>query len=148
MPMASARRSPASGWRGATAPQPSRPPSPWGTSTESSADVRARVTDARARQARRYRDRSWSLNSSVPGVVLDECWPLEPEAQQAIDQALSDGRLTRRGLTRVQRLAWTVADCAGAARPGPDEARVALALRSNDPARSLPARVCAEVAAS
>lgn len=108
---------------------------------ESSADVRARVADARARQAHRYRDRPWSLNASVPGVVLDEHWPLEPDAQHAIDQALAEGRLTRRGLTRVQRLAWTVADCAGAARPGLDAAHVALALRSSDPARSLPARV-------
>ena len=128
-------------------PQARRPPSRWGSPMESSADVRARVADARDRQARRFRDRPWSLNSSVPGVVLDECWPLDPDAQHEIDQELSDGRLTRRGLTRVQRLAWTVADCAGASRPGLDAARVALALRSNDPARSLPARVVA-VAAS
>ena len=121
-------------------PQARRTPGAWGSPVESSEDVRARVADARARQARRYRDRPWSLNSSVPGVVLDECWPLEPDAQHAIDQELADGRLTRRGLTRVQRLAWTVADCAGVARPGLDAARVALALRSSDPARSLPAR--------
>ena len=50
------------------------------------------------------------------------------------------GTLTRRGLTRVQRLAWTVADCAGVERPGPREADIALALRSVDATRSLPAR--------
>ncbi len=127
-------------------PQARRTPSAWGSPAESSDDVRARVADARARQARRFRDRPWSLNSSVPGVVLDECWPLDPDAQHEIDQELADGRLTRRGLTRVQRLAWTVADCAGASRPGLDAARVALALRSSDPARSLPARVVAAAA--
>lgn len=128
-------------------PQARRAASAWSPPVESSEDVRARVAEARARQARRYRDRAWSLNSSVPGAALDACWPLEPEAQHAIDQELSDGHLTRRGLTRVQRLAWTVADCAGLARPGIDQARVALTLRSSDPARTLPARVVA-VAAS
>jgi magnesium chelatase family protein len=72
--------------------------------------------------------------------VLTEHWPLEPEGQRLIDQELSEGRLTRRGLTRVQRLAWSVADCAGVGRPGQREAEIALALRSVDPARSRPAR--------
>ena len=49
-----------------------------------------------------------------------------PTAQRLVDNELSDGRLTRRGLTRVQRLAWTVADCAGVPRPGEREAEIAL----------------------
>lgn len=106
---------------------------------ESSADVRARVIQARARQAHRYRHCTWLLNASCPGPVLAEHWPLEREGQQLIDTELAGGRITRRGLTRVQRLAWTVADCAGVERPGEREARVALALRSDDPSRSLPA---------
>ena len=108
---------------------------------ESSADVRARVTDARKRQARRYRDRPWQLNASVPGSALAQEWPLGPEGQRKIDAELASGRLSRRGLTRVQRLAWTVADCAGVPRPGAPEAEVALVLRSSDPARTLPAWV-------
>jgi magnesium chelatase family protein len=114
---------------------------------ESSADVRARVEESRLRQARRYRDCPWQLNASVPGAVLDERWPLEREAQHLVDVELSAGRLSRRGLTRVQRLAWTVADCAGVARPGADEAQVALTLRSTDATRSLRAPT-AVVAAS
>ena len=108
---------------------------------ESSADVRARVTEARERQARRFRHCTWLLNSSCPGPVLAEHWPLEPDGQHLVDTELSAGKLTRRGLTRVQRLAWTVADCAGVDRPGRREAEIALALRSDDSARSLPARV-------
>lgn len=128
-------------------PQARMPQVAYAPPRESSADVRARVTEARERQARRYRDCDWMLNAAVPGPVIDERWPLTPEAQGLVDRELADGRLTRRGLTRVQRLAWTVADCAGVSRPGKDEAAVALALRSNDPARSLPADVVA-VAAS
>ncbi|RYB95413.1 ATP-binding protein [Nocardioides oleivorans] len=108
---------------------------------ETSADVRARVADARQRQARRYRHCTWLLNASCPGQVLAEHWPLEPEGQHLIDDELSAGRLTRRGLTRVQRLAWTVADCSGVDRPGQREADIALTLRSDDSARSLPASI-------
>lgn len=114
---------------------------PWREPPESSADVRARVLEARHRQAHRYRDCSWQLNASCPGAVLAERWPLEPEGQHLIDRELATGTLTRRGLTRVQRLAWTVADCAGVSRPGSREAEIALALRSDDAARSLPAGV-------
>ena len=112
-----------------------------GEPPESSAEVRARVVEARLRQARRYRDCAWLLNASCPGPVLVERWPLEPDGQALIDKELSDGKLTRRGLTRVQRLAWTVADCSGVPRPGEREAEIALALRSDDSARSLPASV-------
>ncbi len=124
-------------------PQARRGTGSWGRRPESSADVRARVTEARARQDRRFRDCPWLLNSSCPGAALAEHWPLDPEGQRLVDAELGGGTLTRRGLTRVQRLAWTVADCAGVARPGHDEAMIALTLRSNDAARSLPARAAA-----
>jgi magnesium chelatase family protein len=122
-------------------PQRGRTGSSFRPEPESSADVRARVVEATERQARRYRDCSWLLNASCPGPVLVERWPLEPPGQRRVDQELSEGRLTRRGLTRVQRLAWTVADCSGVTRPGEREAEIALALRSDDSARSLPASV-------
>ncbi len=118
----------------------------FGPPPESSADVRARVEDARTRQARRYRDCPWQLNASVPGPVLAERWPLEPAAQLAVDSELAEGRLSRRGLTRVQRLAWTVADLSGVARPGAREADLALTLRCSDATRSLPADALAVVA--
>jgi magnesium chelatase family protein len=121
-------------------PQGRRHRSSFGPEPESSADVRARVAEARQRQARRFRDCAWLLNASCPGAMLAEHWPLDPDGQHLIDAELSAGTLTRRGLTRVQRLAWTVADCAGVERPGHREADIALALRSVDATRSLPAR--------
>ncbi|MCF6377170.1 YifB family Mg chelatase-like AAA ATPase [Nocardioides KLBMP 9356] len=122
-------------------PQHRRRSGSWGEPPESSADVRARVTEARLRQAHRFRDCTWELNSSCPGPALAERWPLERDAQRLVDQELAAGTLTRRGLTRVQRLAWTVADCAGVDRPGEPEARIALALRSDDASRALPAHL-------
>jgi magnesium chelatase family protein len=122
-------------------PQTRRAERSWAPAAESSADVRARVTEARQRQAHRYRECSWLLNASCPGPVLADRWPLEPEGQRLVDRELSDGTLTRRGMTRVQRLAWTVADCSGVERPGEREADIALALRSDNSSRSLPASV-------
>ena len=100
---------------------------------ESSATVRARVTMARERQARRYAGTAWRLNSAVPGPVLRERWPLPPEAEEHVDDRMYAGALTRRGATRVHRLAWTVADLRGADAPGLSEVDTALRLRSGEP---------------
>lgn len=100
---------------------------------EPSAQVRSRVTEARARQAERYAGESWRLNGHAPGPVLRERWPLTKAGQQAIDDRLYDGGLSRRGATRVHRLAWTVADLRHLDRPGLDEVDTALRLRTGEP---------------
>ncbi len=100
---------------------------------ESTARVRARVEVARARQADRYADQAWRLNGHAPGPALARDWPMTPEATRLVDDALWSGRLTRRGVTRVHRLAWTVADLAEVDRPGVAEAEVALRLRAGQP---------------
>ncbi|QBR94087.1 YifB family Mg chelatase-like AAA ATPase [Nocardioides euryhalodurans] len=102
-------------------------------SPEPSAVVRARVAAARARQEVRYAGRSWRLNGQAPGPVLAQEWPLSSEAQAVIDDRMYAGRLSRRGATRVHRLAWTVADLRGAAAPTAADADTALRLREGDP---------------
>ncbi|MFP5354697.1 MAG: ATP-binding protein, partial [Gemmatimonadota bacterium] len=62
---------------------------------------------------RRCEGSLWRLNSEVPGAVLRERWPLQPEGALLLDDQVFAGRLTRRGATRVHRLAWTVADLRG-----------------------------------
>jgi magnesium chelatase family protein len=100
---------------------------------ESSAQVRARVVAARARQAERYAAESWRLNGHAPGPVLRERWPLTKAGQQAVDNQLYAGGLSRRGATRVHRLAWTVADLRRVDHPGLDEVDTALRLRTGEP---------------
>lgn len=100
---------------------------------ESSSTVRARVCEARERQTRRYVGSGWRLNSGVPGPVLRERWPLTDEAQAAVDDRLYAGTLTRRGATRVHRLARTIADLRGVDRPGVAEVDTALRLRTGEP---------------
>jgi len=107
---------------------------------ESSAEIRARVAGARARQAERYDGRPWRLNGQVPGTALRDLWPLTDEAVAMLDREVLSGKLTRRGATRVQRVAWSVADLRGVDRPGTAELGVALQLRSGEPLDELALR--------
>ena len=115
------------------------PPTPTATRDplavrESTADVRARVEAARARQGERYAGEPWRLNAHAPGPALRRALaPAPPTPPALVDDRLWNGRLTRRGVTRVHRLAWTVADLAGVERPGVAEADVALRLRAGTP---------------
>jgi magnesium chelatase family protein len=103
------------------------------TVPESSAAIRERVAAARMRQSERYAGESWGLNGHAPGPVLRERWPLPEPAQRLIDDEVYSGRLSRRGGTRVHRLAWTVADLRRLEGPGVEEVAVALRLRTGDP---------------
>ncbi len=100
---------------------------------EPTAPVRARVAEARQRQHSRYAGSGWRLNADVPGPRLREAWPLAEAAAALLDERVYDGVLTRRGATRVHRLAWTVADLWGQPRPGLEELDVALRLRTGEP---------------
>ena len=100
---------------------------------ESSAEVRARVTAARARQAERYAGLGWRLNAQVPGHLLREEWPLPRAARTRLDEEVYSGRLSRRGAVRVHRLAWTLADLCGTDAPVDEHLVAALALRTGQP---------------
>ena len=100
---------------------------------ESSADVRARVEAARRRQDERYAGLGWRLNGHAPGPALRDRWPLQRAAMGGLEEAVHAGKLTRRGATRVHRVAWTVADLRRVDRPGTFELDVALRLRRSEP---------------
>jgi magnesium chelatase family protein len=99
---------------------------------ESSARIAARVCQARARQARRYAGTPWSLNAHVPGSVLRQRWPLTRQAMQEATRSVSGSTATGRGLDKVLRLAWTVADLNGVDQPGVAEVDVANHVRDAD----------------
>lgn len=104
-----------------------------GTPPEASDQIRARVAAARTRQRERYADRPWRTNGQAPGPDLAESWPLTDEAAARLFGEVLSGRLTRRGATRVHRMAWTVADLGAVDRPGLAELDVALRLRTGEP---------------
>lgn len=97
---------------------------------EPTAAVAARVRDARARSAARLDGTPWSVNSEVPGHELRTRWPVAPGALVAAERDLERGLLTARGLDRVLRVAWTVADLAGHDRPQAHDVALALELRT------------------
>jgi len=98
---------------------------------ESSARVAARVVEARERQRHRLRGTPWRTNGEVPGPYLRRGLPAPHGAQLAWD-ALDRGRLSARGVDKVFRLAWSVADLAGRDRPSRDDTALALAMRRGE----------------
>ncbi|MFI8938722.1 YifB family Mg chelatase-like AAA ATPase [Streptomyces syringium] len=101
-----------------------------GHGAESTADVAARVRAARDRALLRYADTPWRTNSEVPGHELRTRWRAAPEALAEAERDMERGLLTARGLDRVLRVAWTLADLAGHDRPDAADVNHALELRT------------------
>ncbi|MCG0290381.1 YifB family Mg chelatase-like AAA ATPase [Streptomyces sp. PSAA01] len=97
---------------------------------EHSASVAARVREARERAAARLQDTPWRLNSEVPGHELRTRWQPSSGALRGAERDMERGLLTARGLDRVLRVAWTVADLAGHDRPEAPDIAQALQLRT------------------
>ncbi|MFK0010209.1 YifB family Mg chelatase-like AAA ATPase [Streptomyces sp. NPDC091027] len=97
---------------------------------EPTAAVADRVRDARERAGARLAGTPWRLNSQVPGPELRSRWRTAPGALAQAERELERGLLTARGLDRVLRVAWTVADLRGKDRPETHDVCVALELRT------------------
>ncbi|MEU6214444.1 YifB family Mg chelatase-like AAA ATPase [Streptomyces sp. NPDC047023] len=97
---------------------------------EPTAAVAERVRDARERAGARLAGTPWRLNSQVPGPELRSRWRTAPGALAPAERELERGLLTARGLDRVLRVAWTVADLRGKDRPETHDVCVALELRT------------------
>ncbi|MEO7980666.1 MAG: YifB family Mg chelatase-like AAA ATPase [Sporichthyaceae bacterium] len=96
---------------------------------ESTAVVAERVAVARERMAARLAGTPWRANGEVPGHVLRRRWRLPWEVVGEAERLLDRGALTARGVDRVVRVAWTVADLAGRDAPDAGDIRVALDCR-------------------
>ena len=96
--------------------------------TEPSAVVAERVMQARRRSAARLAGSPWRLNAQVPGSELRRRFAPAPGALAPLERAMDLGRISARGVDRVIRLSWTVADLAGVTRPGSAEVGYALGL--------------------
>jgi len=95
---------------------------------ESSRTVALRVLAARERAAGRLRGTPWRLNAEVPGSELRRTWPPAPGALRVVERSLERGQISARGIVKVIRVAWTVADLAGRPRPTRDDCATALGL--------------------
>ncbi|MEU5767813.1 YifB family Mg chelatase-like AAA ATPase [Streptomyces asoensis] len=104
-----------------------------GPGGESTATVADRVRAARERAAARLAGTPWRTNSEVPGRELRNRWHAAAGAMDEAERSLERGTLTARGLDRVLRVAWTVADLLGHDRPGVTDVNLALQLRTGVP---------------
>ncbi|MFJ9022977.1 YifB family Mg chelatase-like AAA ATPase [Streptomyces sp. NPDC102259] len=104
-----------------------------GPGGESTAIVADRVRAARERAAARLAGTPWRTNSEVPGRELRNRWHAGVGAMDEAERSLERGVLTARGLDRVLRVAWTVADLLGHDRPGTMDVNLALQLRTGVP---------------
>jgi magnesium chelatase family protein len=95
---------------------------------ESSHTVALRVAQARERAAHRLRGTPWRLNAEVPGSELRRTWPPAPGSLKVVERSLERGQISARGVVKVIRVAWTIADLAGRPRPGRAECDSALGL--------------------
>jgi magnesium chelatase family protein len=100
--------------------------------SESSAEIARRVARARQSQAARFANEPWHLNSQIPGPELRRAYAPDERAASMLQRILSHGELSLRGHDRVLRVAWTLADLDGSARPDSDHVGLALTLRGKD----------------
>lgn len=96
--------------------------------SESSRTVALRVLAARERAAHRLRGTPWRFNGEVPGSELRRTWPPAPGSMAVLERSLERGLITARGVVKVIRVAWTIADLAGRPRPASDDCEAALGL--------------------
>ncbi|WP_416979442.1 YifB family Mg chelatase-like AAA ATPase [Streptomyces sp. T028] len=104
-----------------------------GPGGESTATVADRVAAARERAAARLAGTPWRTNGEVPGRELRSSWHARSGAMDEAERSLERGVLTARGLDRVLRVAWTVADLVGHDRPDATDVALALQLRTGVP---------------
>ena len=96
---------------------------------EKSLTIRKRVIAARKAAADRFAEESWQLNSQIPARELRTTYRPERAAMNFLHDELDRERLTARGLHKVIRLSWTLADLGGRTIPSLSDVTKAHSLR-------------------
>ena len=96
---------------------------------ESSADIRARVIAAREVAAKRFAEFSWKLNSQIPSRALRTIFQPKREAMNFLHDQLDKEHITARGLHKIIRVSWTLADIANHVVPTLQDVERAHELR-------------------
>ncbi|MGO3392495.1 YifB family Mg chelatase-like AAA ATPase [Glutamicibacter arilaitensis] len=98
---------------------------------ESSAIVRERVRTTRERSQERLRPFSISCNAQIPTQILRHDLRYPAKTKAALEQLAARRGLSARGIHRLLRVAWTVADQQQHTAPTEDDLAVAAHLRQS-----------------
>ncbi|SDE37504.1 magnesium chelatase family protein [Mycolicibacterium neoaurum] len=96
---------------------------------EPTAAVRDRVAVARATAAERWQRLGVRTNAEVPGTALRTAFRPGNATMAVLRAAVDRGKLNLRGADRTLRIAWSIADLAGAQSPTPEHVATALSFR-------------------
>jgi magnesium chelatase family protein len=99
------------------------------SNNEDSNTIRNRVIAARAVAANRFKHEKWNLNSEIPPKALRQQYQPERHAMNFLHDELDKERITARGLHKIIRTSWTIADLNGKPRPTLEEVDEAYRLR-------------------
>jgi magnesium chelatase family protein len=100
---------------------------------EGSAEVAARVAEARAIQTERYRGNGTRMNAEADGDLLEAVGTPDEPGRKLLAQAAEAMRLSARGYTRILRVSRTIADLASAEGVGRVHVAEALSYRRRAP---------------
>ena len=95
---------------------------------EASAAVRSRVIEARARQAQR----SAATNARLPPADVERCAALDDDSHRLLERAVERFGLSARAMTRIRRVARTIADLSGSEAVRAPHVAEALQYRALD----------------
>lgn len=97
--------------------------------SESTAQVRQRVLGARQRATARLAGWGIGANAQVPAPILRHRLVYGSEARRKLTALASRADLSARGIDRVLRVSWSIADLAGHPSPTAEDMELAVHLR-------------------
>ena len=95
----------------------------------SSAQIRQRVMKARSFATRRFINESWTLNAQIPSRALRTVYQPEAKAMNFLHSELDKEHISARGLHKIMRTAWSIADLSQHPKPTLEDTQRAFALR-------------------
>lgn len=88
------------------------------------------INKSRLRFAKYPELKNCKYNTQIPGKWLREHTSLSRNSQKFLDKQLRSGKISMRGIDRILRLAWSIADLREINAPGDDEIAEAIILRT------------------